>query len=92
MLVHLWRQRVLRCRPTRLREETTLRITANRWPILLLGLLLVLMGTIWALQGLGLVRGSVMTGQGLWLVVGALVALVGLGLVYWGLRMRPKKS
>ena len=59
---------------------------------IVLGLVLLLMGGIWALQGLGLMRGSVMTGQSLWLVLGVLAALVGVGLVVWSLRARPSKA
>jgi hypothetical protein len=59
---------------------------------LIAGLVLLLLGSIWALQGLGLLRGSVMTGQNLWLVIGAIVALVGVGLVYMSLRARPNKA
>jgi hypothetical protein len=71
------------------KRRPSVRIAANHRMTLILGLLLLLMGTIWALQGLGLVRGSVMTGQSLWLVIGAIAALIGLGLVYWSLRIRP---
>lgn len=69
-----------------------MRIAANHWLTLILGLLLVLMGSVWALQGLGLVRGSVMTGQSVWLLLGTLAAFVGVGLVVWSLRTRPNKA
>jgi len=68
------------------------RMARNRWPTLILGFVLLLMGSIWALQGLGLLRGSVMTGQSLWLVIGALAALVGLVLVIWSIKQRPNKA
>lgn len=69
-----------------------MRITAIHWLTLIAGLALLLLGAIWVLQGLGLLRGSVMTGQNLWLVLGAIVALVGLGLVYRSLTTRPNKA
>jgi hypothetical protein len=36
---------------------------------------MLLVGILWSLQGLGLLRGSVMTGQQLWLVIGAIMVL-----------------
>lgn len=42
------------------------------------GLILVMLGVVWTLQGLGIVGGSVMSGVTLWAVIGPAVALVGL--------------
>lgn len=58
---------------------------------LVLGLIGLLVGAIWILQGAGVLPGSFMTGQSLWLVIGIVVALVGLALTYRGLR-RPARS
>jgi hypothetical protein len=55
------------------------------WTWLLPGLVLLLLGALWALQGAGLVGGSVMSGRTLWIWIGGLVALVGLALTYRGL-------
>ena len=41
------------------------------------GVASVVMGLVWALQGLDVVQGSPMTGQGEWIVLG--LALMGLG-------------
>jgi len=48
-----------------------------------LGVLLVLVGLIWTLQGLGYlkVKGSVMTGATLWAIIGPIVAILGVWLV-----------
>ena len=44
--------------------------------------LLILMGGLWALQGVGLVGGSFMTGNSNWLYIGIVTAIVGIaGLV-----------
>ena len=51
-----------------------------------LGILLVLVGALWTLQGLGVVGGSVMSGVTLWAIVGPLVVLVGIALVVTGRR------
>ncbi|HEX8228959.1 MAG TPA: hypothetical protein VF826_06555 [Chloroflexia bacterium] len=49
------------------------------------GILLVLAGTIWLLQGLNVLPGSFMTGQSFWAFVGAVCLILGGGLLYWGL-------
>ena len=54
-----------------------------------LGILLVLVGALWTLQGLGVVGGSVMSGVTLWAIIGPLVVLVGLALVVTGRRGGP---
>ena len=51
-----------------------------------LGILLVLAGALWTLQGLGVVGGSVMSGVTLWAIIGPLVVLAGLALVVTGRR------
>jgi hypothetical protein len=54
-----------------------------------LGVLLVLVGAVWFLQGIDVLGGSGMSGQTLWAVIGPIVALAGLGLLAWGWR-RPR--
>jgi hypothetical protein len=54
----------------------------------IVGGVLVLIGAIWALQGLNLLGGSFMTGQTQWLVIGIVAAMVGLGLLGWANRRR----
>ena len=51
-----------------------------------LGVLLVLAGIVWLLQGLNVLPGSFMTGQTFWAFVGAVCLVLGGGLLYWGLR------
>jgi hypothetical protein len=56
------------------------------------GVLIVLVGLLWTLQGLDVVGGSGMSGKTMWAVIGPIVALAGLGLavVGWrGTRQRP---
>ena len=48
----------------------------------IVGAVMALVGAVWLLQGIGLLRGSVMTGQSLWVVVGAAALLVGGALLY----------
>ena len=43
----------------------------------ILGAILVLIGAVWALQGLNVIGGSFMTGQTQWLVIGVVCAIIG---------------
>jgi hypothetical protein len=53
------------------------------------GLLLMLVGVIFALQGAGVIGGSAMSGVTLWAVAGPVIALAGLAIAVVGLRRRP---
>jgi hypothetical protein len=59
-----------------------------RWVWLIVGILLVLMGAVWTLQGLDIMGGSGMSGNKMWAVIGPIVAIVGLILAGVGLRKR----
>jgi hypothetical protein len=58
------------------------------WRILLslAGMLIAIAGVVWTLQGLGFIKGSVMTGVMLWVLIGPLIALCGLAVTVTGLR------
>ncbi|MEU8420573.1 hypothetical protein AB0C15_06835 [Micromonospora sp. NPDC048835] len=60
------------------------------WLALTLGLLAVVIGAVWTVQGLGYVSGSVMTDQKIWAVLGPVVALAGLVVLWFGLRSRRR--
>ncbi|MET8093311.1 hypothetical protein [Micromonospora sp. NPDC005220] len=60
------------------------------WLPLTLGLLAVVIGAVWTVQGLGYVSGSVMTDQKIWAVLGPIVALAGLVVLWLGLRSRRR--
>ncbi|MDC5697330.1 hypothetical protein OO014_08680 [Intrasporangium calvum] len=49
----------------------------NRHWRLPIGILLILIGALWTLQGLGYVGGSMMTRVAVWAVIGPVVTLVG---------------
>jgi hypothetical protein len=54
-----------------------------------LGVLMVLVGLIWTLQGLGILQSSSpMTGVTLWAVIGPIVAILGVYLAARALRAR----
>jgi hypothetical protein len=53
---------------------------------LVVGVVLILVGIVWTLQGLDVLGGSGMSGNALWAVVGPVVALIGAYLVGRGAR------
>ncbi|GGM40905.1 hypothetical protein GCM10007977_047920 [Dactylosporangium sucinum] len=57
-----------------------------RWVYIGVGVLLILFGGVWTLQGLDVLGGSAMSGVTVWAVVGPVVALVGIVSVVIGLR------
>jgi hypothetical protein len=42
-----------------------------------IGILLILVGALWTLQGLDIVGGSGMSGVAIWAIIGPFVALIG---------------
>lgn len=52
------------------------------------GILLILLGALWILQGANIVGGSVMSGQSQWLYIGIVVAVIGVALVWFARRRR----
>ncbi len=57
-------------------------MSAERWALLIGGLLLTVMGVVWALQGAGFLQGSVMSNDGRWTAIGTVVAILGSTVVY----------
>jgi hypothetical protein len=47
----------------------------------ILGVLCLLVGCIWILQGINILPGSFMTGQTKWAIYGGFLAIVGIGLL-----------
>jgi len=56
------------------------------------GVLLVLAGSTWFLQGINVLPGSFMSGQSQWAVRGGIAALVGVGVLLWANRKRQRTS
>jgi len=54
------------------------------------GVVLVLLGVVWMLQGANIMGGSSMSGQSQWLYIGAVVALLGAALFYLVRRAGPR--
>ena len=56
---------------------------------LIAGVVLVLLGGLWTLQGFGIVGGSFMTGSTMWLVIGLVLVVAGIGLLARRRTRRP---
>jgi hypothetical protein len=56
----------------------------------ILGVLLILVGCVWILQGINVLPGSFMTGQMQWAVYGAIAVVIGVALFIASGRMGAK--
>ena len=58
------------------------------------GVLILLAGAVWALQGAGFIPGSFMSNDPTWLWIGAITAVLGLGVLTFGIwsRHTPKHT
>jgi uncharacterized membrane protein HdeD (DUF308 family) len=52
------------------------------------GVLCLLLGCVWILQGVNILPGSFMTGQTKWAIYGALLVIIGIGLLFSANRRR----
>lgn len=60
----------------------------SSWLFIVLGVLLILVGGVWTLQGLDVMGGSAMSGVTVWAIVGPIVVILGLLVLWRGLRRR----
>ena len=60
-----------------------------RWGPTVVGLVLVLTGVVWFLQGIRILPGSFMTGSRFWAVTGAVLVLAGIAILWGPARRRP---
>jgi len=54
----------------------------------ILGVMLILAGTVWFLQGINVLPGSFMTGQIEWAIYGFAAAVAGIALLAWSRRRK----
>ncbi len=54
----------------------------------IVGVLLILAGIVWFLQGVNVLPGSFMTGNPQWAVNGGIAIIIGLGLLFWANRRK----
>jgi hypothetical protein len=62
-----------------------------RWALLIIGILFILMGAVWALQGGNVLPYGQMAGHSRWTYIGAGLAAVGIVLTALGARRRGGK-
>jgi lipopolysaccharide export LptBFGC system permease protein LptF len=62
------------------------------WLPMTLGLLGVVLGALWTLQGLNVLGDSKMSGVTLWAIIGPIVALAGLIAIVTGERIRSRSK
>lgn len=62
------------------------------WLLIIAGALLALIGGVWALQGFGILPGSVMSGVATWAIVGPIVAIGGIVLLGVGIARLRRAS
>jgi hypothetical protein len=68
-------------------KNTTMRTT-----LFVVGVLLMLVGTVWFFQGINVLPGSFMTGQTQWAVYGAIAFLIGIFAFYQARRISRKSQ
>ncbi|MGN7798153.1 hypothetical protein [Leifsonia shinshuensis] len=62
------------------------------WLLVVVGIVLVLIGLLWTLQGLNVLGGSVMSGSPVWGTIGPIVLIVGVVLIIVALVRRRRRS
>ncbi len=60
--------------------------------LIVIGVLLLVAGVVWTLQGLNILGGSFMSGHTQYTVLGVVVLLIGLALVALGARRRARSA
>lgn len=55
------------------------------------GVALLLIGLVWALQGVGVLGGSAMSGHSQWLLIGGVAAVAGVWLIGTSIRRRAPR-
>jgi hypothetical protein len=60
------------------------------WTPMAVGVLAVVLGGLWTLQGLDVVEDSAMSGVSTWAIIGPIVAVIGLILIVYGVRRRSR--
>jgi uncharacterized Tic20 family protein len=61
---------------------------AGRIALIIVGLVLLAVGLVFAGQGANLIPGSSMTGDSKWLYIGAILAIIGIVLLAFGTRRK----
>lgn len=57
-----------------------------------IGIVLCVIGGVWIAQGVGVLKGSMMSGHGQYAVLGAVVAVAGVACLGWAWRSRGRRD
>ncbi len=63
-----------------------------KWVLIVIGIVLVIVGVIWLLQGSNVLSFGAMAGHRRWIALGALLGIVGIILIVAGARRRIAKT
>lgn len=63
-----------------------------RWVLIIIGILLLVVGVVWALQGTNILPYGQMAGHKRWIVLGGGLGIIGIILIVLGARMRAARS
>ena len=59
-----------------------------KWVLIIVGILILVVGIVWALQGINVLHGSQMSGHRRWIAIGGVLGIAGIVLVIVGARMK----
>jgi uncharacterized integral membrane protein len=63
-----------------------------KWVLIVLGILLLILGVLWVLQGTNLIELGQMAGHRRWIAIGGLCGIIGIVLIIIGARLKGKKT
>jgi hypothetical protein len=63
-----------------------------KWVLIVLGVLLLVVGVIWALQGTNVLSYGQMAGHRRWIVIGGGLGIIGIVLIILGARIKRARS
>ncbi len=76
--------------PGSIGSRLEIRSVKRIWLFVVPGVILVLVGLVWTLQGVGVLGGSAMSGSTLWAIIGPIVLIVGVVLIAVGIARRRR--
>ncbi len=59
-----------------------------KWVLIIVGIIVLALGIVWALQGTNVLAGSVMSGHRRWIAIGGVLGIVGIILIVVGARIK----
>ncbi|HET6451991.1 MAG TPA: hypothetical protein VFI08_11805 [Spirochaetia bacterium] len=59
-----------------------------KWVLIIVGILVLALGIVWALQGTNVLAGSQMSGHRRWIAIGGVLGIVGIVLIIVGARIK----